>query len=161
MDNKEKVYEFLKRLGISFVEHIHPPVYTVEEANQHWKNIEGLHCKNIFLRDKRGRQHFLVIMPSYKNVDMKKLNSLLNERLSFASPERLIKYLGLEGGSVSPFGLINDHFQHVVVILDDAVMMSDKINFHPNINTATVTLTTGDFKRYLEECGNSIVTCNI
>ena len=161
MAQEQKLLEYLNNLNIAFIQHDHPPVYTVEEANKHWDNIPGLHCKNIFLRDKKGRKHFLVILPSDKNADIKKLNELMGERFSFASPERLMKYLGLEPGSVSPFGLINDVEKNVTVILDEIVASVDEINFHPNVNTATLTISGVDFKKFLAACGNNLVTCNI
>jgi len=102
-ENEEKVYEVLKKLGIPYTKHEHPPVYTVEQAEQYWEDIEGTHCKNIFLRNKKGKRHYLVILLSSKKADLKALERQLGEdRLSFASPERLMRYLRLEPGAVSP-----------------------------------------------------------
>ena len=94
-------------------------VFTVEEAEQHWRGIDAVHCKNLFVRNKKGNAHYLVIVERSKSVGMKRLAGELGEdRLSFASPERLAKYLGLTPGAVSPFGIINDHEHLVTVVLD-------------------------------------------
>jgi Ala-tRNA(Pro) deacylase len=147
----------LDKLDISYVCHEHPPVYTVEEAEQHWENIMGAHCKNLFLRNKKGNRHYLVILGSSKRADLKALEKQLGEdRLSFASPERLMRYLGLEVGAVSPFGLINDTQKEVHVIIDQDLKEAESINFHPNVNTATVGLSFLDFERFLSFCGQSV-----
>jgi Ala-tRNA(Pro) deacylase len=156
MDEK-KVYDTLEQLDISYTKHEHPPVYTVEEAEQHWETITGAHCKNLFLRNKKGRNHYLVIAKSEKRVDLKALTSRLGEdRLSFASPERMKRYLGLEPGAVSPFGLINDRENQVVVIIDRDLKEASHVNFHPNVNTATVGITFADFEKFLTYCKNPV-----
>jgi len=155
MDHKaEIVYSYLADLGITYVKHEHPAVYTVEEANQHWDTISGMHCKNLFMRDKKGRKHFLVVVESSKQVDIKALNEILGERLSFASPERLLKYLGLEPGSVSPFGLINNEDDEVSLLLDYDIDSAIEVSFHPNVNTVTLTLQKEDFLKYVAAVGN-------
>lgn len=155
--DEQKVYEILRELGISYTKHEHPPVYTVEEAEQHWENITGAHCKNLFLRNKKGKNHYLVVVESRKRVDLKALTKNLGEdRLSFASPERMMRYLGLEPGAVSPFGLINDRENAVVVVIDRDLKEASHVNFHPNVNTATVGITFADFEKFLTHCGNPI-----
>lgn len=154
MSRENDVFDLLKELEIPFELHTHPPVFTVEEANRHWENISGLHCKNIFLRNKKGNLHYLVILPSDKLMDIKKLGDSLGERLSFASPERLMRYLGLTPGAVSPFGLINDVQKEVHVILDKDIFEAEKVNFHPNVNTATITISSDDFLKFIRKCGN-------
>jgi len=155
MDQKAaKVYSYLNHLDIQYVKHMHPAVYTVEEANQHWDSIIGMHCKNLFMRDKKGRKHFLIVVESSKQLDIKALNEKLGERLSFASPERLLKHLALEPGSVSPFGLINNADNAVRLFLDQDIQNVDKVSFHPNVNTVTLTLQKDDFLKYVEAVGN-------
>lgn len=156
-ENEQRVYEVLEKLGITFSRHEHPPVYTVEEAEQHWGDITGAHCKNLFLRNKKGSRHYLVIIESSKYADLRSLTRKIGEdRLSFASEKRLMKYLGLEAGAVSPFGLINDSRNEVEVILDSDLEKADKVNFHPNVNTATVGIIFSDFEKFLSWCGNRI-----
>ncbi len=156
-ESKQKVCEALKRLGISYVRHEHPPVFTVDEAEKHWGSITGAHCKNLFLRNKKGNRHYLIILESSKNADLKALTKQLGEdRLSFASAERLMRYLGLEAGAVSPFGLINDRNKEVQVVVDHDLKTVQRLNFHPNVNTATVGIDFADFEKFLAWCGNSI-----
>lgn len=156
-ENEQKVYEILNKLGISYVRHEHPPVFTVEEAERYWQGIKGAHCKNLFLRNKKGSRHYLVIIEHTKRAELKKLEDQLGEdRLSFASEDRLKRYLGLETGSVSPFGLINDSSKEVRVIIDQDLKKWDRINFHPNINTVTLEIAYSDFEKFLSWAGNSI-----
>ena len=135
---------------------------TVAEANEHWRHIQGTHCKNLFLRDHKGKNHFLVILPHEKKVDMKILAGCMEKgRLSFASEARLEKYLGLTPGSVSPFGLINDQEKHVVVYVDQELRNAERLGFHPNINTITITLSFGDFEKFLKSVGNEYLYLQI
>ncbi|MCJ7579389.1 MAG: prolyl-tRNA synthetase associated domain-containing protein [Candidatus Aminicenantes bacterium] len=156
------VLDVMDSLKIPYEIHRHPPVYTVEEAEEHWKSIEGTHCKNLFVRNKKGNRHYLVILESRKRADLRELNNQLGEdRLSFGSPERLKRYLGLEPGAVSPFGLINDTDNGVQVVLDKDLKESKWVSFHPNVNTATITITFKDFEKYLEWCGNPLRSLSI
>lgn len=156
------VLKVLDNLKILFETHHHPPVYTVEQAEEHWKSIKGTHCKNLFVRNKKGNRHYLVILESRKRADLRELNNQLGEdRLSFASPERLKRYLGLEPGAVSPFGLINDTDKVVQVVLDKDLKEAEWVSFHPNVNIATVTIKFKDFEKYLEWCGNPLRTLSI
>jgi len=156
-ESEKKVYEVLDRLGIAYSRLEHPPVFTVEQAEKHWGSITGAHCKNLFLRNKKGNRHYLVILESLKSADLKALTKQLGEdRLSFASPERLMRYLRLEPGAVSPFGLINDSQKEVRVVVDQDLKNAERINFHPNVNTATVGIDFTDFEKFLAWCVNSI-----
>jgi len=156
-DEEQKVYDVLKKLDISYTRHEHPPVFTVQEAQLAWKNLEGARCKNLFLRNKKGSRHYLVILEAEKIADIRTLEQRLGEsRLSFGSDSRLMKYLGLKKGAVSPFGLINDTEKEVRVIIDQDLKDESSIHFHPNVNTATVGLSFKDFEKFLSWCGNSI-----
>jgi Ala-tRNA(Pro) deacylase len=155
--NETSVYRVLDELGIGYTRHEHPAVFTVEEAQAHWATIEATHCKNLFLRNKKGSTHYLVIAESSKRVDIGSLTAKLgDDRLSFASPERLATYLGLTPGSVSPFGLIHPAAKAVRVVIDNDLRSSTRVAFHPNINTATIVLAWSDFERFLARCGNVI-----
>ena len=154
---EQKVLETLDRLGIPYVRHEHPPVATVEEAEKHWADLKGTHCKNLFIRNYKGNRHYLVIAPVTRGIDLKRLNTELGEdRLSFASAERLKRWLGVEPGSVSPFGLINDETHHVQVVCDITLRSSAALGFHPNINTATLEIAFADFERFLASRGNPV-----
>jgi Ala-tRNA(Pro) deacylase len=157
-ETEQKVYEVMDRLGIAYTRLEHAPVFTVEQAEKHWGSITGAHCKNLFLRNKKGNRHYLAILESSKSADLKALTNRLGEdRLSFASPERLMRYLGLEPGAVSPFGLINDSQKEVQVVVDQDLKNAERINFHPNVNTATVGIDFTDFENFLDWCGNSLL----
>jgi len=136
-----KVESFLKENKISYLLHIHKAVYTTSEAEKFCQSVKGMHCKNLFLYEKRSNRYFLVILPAFKNVDFKKLFSeLCCKRLQFASSVLLEEKLNLQAGSVSLFGLLNDENDEVELIIDEDVYNSDVVSFHPNINTATIEL---------------------
>lgn len=151
------IYEILKNLDIDFALHEHPAVFTVEEAEAHKGELDGVKTKNLFLRNKKGNRHFLFVAPALKKIDIKKLSEATGEKkLSFASPERLKKYLGLTPGSVGPFGIINDQEKEVAVFLDKDILSGEKLNFHPNRNTATIQIGKEDFFRFLDWAGNEV-----
>ena len=157
-ESEQKVYEFLEQLDIPYTRYEHPPVYTVEEAKQYWQDIGGAHSKNLFLRNNKGNRHYLVILEQSKKADIKDLSAKLAAgKLSFASERRLEEKLGLETGAVSPFGLINDQKKEVSVAIDRDLKRSESINFHPNVNTATINLSYRDFEKFLKHCGNEII----
>lgn len=156
MNDAEAVYERLAALNIAYERHAHPPVPTVEEAMKHWAGIDATHCKNLFLRNQKGNRHYLVIVEHAKRADLRRIADQIGDgKLSFGSPERLMTYLGVTPGSVSPFGLINDREHHVRVFLDRDLKSASRISFHPNVNTVTLTLAYSDFERFLNASGNS------
>ena len=151
------VCESLEALGITFERHEHPPVFTVGEALEHWAGIDAVHCKNLFLRNKKGDRHFLVVAAHTTAIDIAALAGRIGEgRLSFASAERLAAHLGLPPGAVSPFGLLNDLAGSVRVLLDATLRNAARVGFHPNVNTATVVLSFADFERFLAARGNPV-----
>ncbi len=108
----EKILRTLSWLdahGIRYEVHYHPPLFTIEEALAYWKDIDSTHCKNLFFRNHKGNRHYLVSFECHKNLDIHSLEHLLHQgKLSFASPERMERCLGVSPGSVCAFGLIND-----------------------------------------------------
>lgn len=150
MDPAPPVYAALDRLGIRYERHEHPAVFNAEDASRFWDPIPGTQCKNLFLRNKKGDRHYLVVLEISKRADLKDLVKLVSDdRLSFASPERLMAKMGLTPGSVSPFGLMNDVDGSVRVLIDADLKGSDRLIFHPNINTASVVLSWADLERFL------------
>src|SRR5438093_5751622 len=116
---EQAVRRRLDELGIAFERYAHPPVATVEEAEQHWAGIDATHCKNLFLRNQKGTRHYLVILKHTKKADLRAVADQIGDgKLSFASPERLMTHLALTPGSVSPFGLIHDAHHHVRLAID-------------------------------------------
>lgn len=157
MDNESRVTEALEALGIAFESHQHRPVYTVEEAEEVWAAVPGCGCKNLFLRDAKGERHFLVVVPKNKKVDIKALGAAQGlGRLSFGSPDRLMRFLGLEPGAVSPFGILNDPQGQVTVLVDQTILSEEAVGFHPNVNTATLALSVADFRRFLDSRPNTV-----
>lgn len=157
MSQQQAVCQYLDQLGVSYQLFHHPAVFTVEDVAQHAADVPGLGCKNLFLRDKKGARHFLVVVADDKRVDIQAIGKHHQlGHLSFGSPERLDKYLQLIPGSVSPFGLINDPEGRVEVLIDQDLKQADLLNFHPNDNTATIALSPADFQRFLDSRPNPI-----
>lgn len=157
-DAEAAVLGMLDSLGIAYVRREHPPVHTVEEARAQWAGMDGEPCKNLFLRNYKGNRHYLVVTRASRRVDLKDLTQRLSEdRLSFASPERLRRFLGVEPGAVSPFGLINDAAKHVVAVIEAALPASRRLIFHPNVNTASLEIAGADFERFLAWTGARII----
>lgn len=155
--NEGPVYDILDKLNIKYDVFEHPPVPTIKEALIYWKKIKCTHCKNLFFRNHKGNKHFLVIIEFSHQLNIKDLEKrLMQGKISFGSPKRLMKYLGLEPGSVSPFGLINDKEHHVHVFIDQGLMETDEISFHPNVNTRSLRLKWTDFIKYLNQTGNVV-----
>ena len=157
MNPAPAVYSALDALGISYEKYEHPPVFTAEEAAQHWRGLRGTRCKNLFLRNKKGNRHYLVILEVSKQADLRELVKLVgDDRLSFGSPDRLMAELGLTPGSVSPFGLLNDDDGSVRLVIDEDLRHVDALIFHPNVNTASVVISREDFEKFLGTRANKI-----
>ncbi|NOX87309.1 MAG: prolyl-tRNA synthetase associated domain-containing protein [Chlorobi bacterium] len=152
---RKKVFDTLERLEIPYEVYEHPPLDTIEIALKYWKDIDATHCKNLFFRNHKGNRHYLVIVRDTTPFSIHSLEKKLKQgKLSFSSEKRLLKYLGVYPGSVSPFGLINDTDHHVYLFIDRQLKQSGKISFHPNDNTASVVIRFDDFMRFLEYMGN-------
>ena len=157
MNPAPPVYDALDSLGIAYQRFEHPAVFTSEEADIHWRDLPGVRCKNLFLRNKNGNRHYLVILEISKQADLKEIVALVNDdRLSFGSPERLMTELGLTPGSVSPFGLLNDSDGSVVVLVDEELRGASGLIFHPNINTASVVISWDGLERFLKSRSNPV-----
>ena len=156
MIGQEELYRLLDSLSVSYEYHEHPPVATISDALIHWKTFNCGRCKNIFLRNHKGDRHYLVILEHLRKLDIHDLEKRLKQgKLTFASDQRLMKYLGVEPGSVSPFGLINDRTHHVHLFIDQKLNGFDRLSFHPNVNTASLIISKSDFLRFLEYEGNT------
>ena len=141
---------FLENHNIAYERHDHPAVYTVEEADRLVPELPGAKTKNLFLRDDKGRRHFLVLVPSDKRVDLKALREVLGvKRISFGSPERLKKYLGIEPGAVSLLAVYNDSGHKVEVFMDRDLWAADTFLFHPLVNTSTLVMERAGIERFL------------
>ena len=151
------VLETLDALGIKYEHYEHPAVFNAEDAEKHWRPLGGTPVKNLFLRNKKGNRHYLVILGIDKRADLKSLVKIIgHDRFSFGSAERLMDKLGLTPGSVSPFGLLHEGSRDVQVIIDEDLRGAERLLFHPNINTATVTISFADLERFLATRGNPV-----
>lgn len=154
-EKHKQVFEALLALGIDFQVHYHPPTPTIDDVLQIWNLNETMHCKNLFFRNHKGNRHYLVVFHCLHNLNIRDLEQRLRQgKLSFASLERMHKYLGLSPGSVSPFGLLNDKEKHVYVFVDKNLLQYPRLSFHPNDNTASLSIATDDFLKFLQSCGN-------
>lgn len=155
MGNIDKVTESLDKIHIKYSLHIHPSLPTMDDVLKYRGDIPGEHCKNLFFRNHKGDRHYLVLLKCTRQLNIHDLEKSLKQgKLTFASKERMLKYLGLEPGSVSPFGLINDSEHHVKLFIDKDLEQTDIICFHPNDNRASISLTWKDFLQFLDYCGN-------
>ena len=153
---RARVFDFLRRNGIEYDVYCHPEAPTIEIARQYWRRDGSKHCKNLFFRNHKGNRHYLVVFDCERSLAIHDLEHRLHQgKLSFASEQRMERYLGLRPGSVSPFGLINDTENHVHLFLDRTLLRYPSLSFHPNDNTATVVISQQMFARYLDAVGNS------
>jgi Ala-tRNA(Pro) deacylase len=156
MRGQPELYQLLKKLDISYEYHEHPPVATIQDAITHWRDYNSGRCKNIFFRNHKGDKHYLVILEHLRQLDIHDLEKRLKQgKLSFASDKRLKNYLGVEPGSVSPFGLINDTEKNVHTFIDEKLLEFERLAFHPNDNTATLVISLSDLKKFLSHISNS------
>ena len=151
--------KYLNENEIKYIEHRHKPVFSVEESRGLKKNVPGLHCKTLFLKDDKGR-FYLVGMPAEKMLDSKNFRKHFHvKKIRFGTPEELKEKVNLVPGSVSIFGAIYIQDNEVKLIIDKDVWESDKVGFHPNINTATLEVKHGDLERFYNslKCDKEIV----
>lgn len=163
-----EVLDWLGAHGIPYEIHYHPPLFTIEEALAYWKDIDSTHCKNLFFRNHKGNRHYLVSFECHKDLDIHSLEHYLHQgKLSFASPERMDRCLGVRPGSVCAFGLIHDidiagkadpkelfdNGHRVKYFLDSDLRTAERVSFHPCDNTASVVLTHDMFMRFLDLWG--------
>ena len=156
------IYQFLAEHAIEYERHDHPPVFTCEEADRLVPPLPAAKTKNLFVRDRKGRQHFLVVVGYEKVVDLNALSSLLGvSKLSLASPERLRRYLGVDPGSVTILGVVNDLDKEVEIIMDEGLWDSKAFRCHPLVNTSTLVISRQNLQRFLDTTGHKPRILNI
>lgn len=148
--------KYLEEKEIKFKIFEHPSVYTCEDAEKYNKKIRGIHSKNLFIKNRKSKRFYLVIVPADIKLDMIYLGEKLGDKIKFSNEQDLKEILGLIPGAVSPFGLINDKEHKVIIIIDKKVWESDFVSFHPNINTETLELKREDFHKYIESLENEV-----
>ena len=155
MIGQPQVYEALERLGIAFDYYEHPEAPTIEIASQFYRGEGTTLCKNLFFRNHKGNRHYLVIMDALYPMDIHDMEHRLRQgKLSFASPERMMRYLGVRPGSVSLFTLVNDAGHEVTLFVDRHLLEAEKVAFHPNDNRASLVISRDDMMRFVDAIGN-------
>jgi Ala-tRNA(Pro) deacylase len=152
----------LEELGITTTTVSHDAVFTVEQAKavRAESHLAGTHIKNLFLRNKKKKM-WLVVVHEDRRVDLKALAQQLDAgHLSFGSADRLMQYLGVEPGAVTPFGVINDEGCAVAVVLDERVVAADVVHCHPLANDQTTAIRVADLRTFLERCGHTPTVVN-
>jgi len=151
----DQLFAALDSLGIRHSTVKHPPLFTVEQSRNLRGQIPGGHTKNLFLRDKKYAI-YLVVTQEDAEIYLKGLHRRLgaNGRFSFGSADLMHELLGVEPGSVTPFGVINDTEGRVSVVLDAAMMEHQTLNYHPLVNTMTTSIGRDDLVKFLESTGH-------
>jgi Ala-tRNA(Pro) deacylase len=150
------IYSYLSERGIPYVRHDHPPVFTCEEEREHVPESGAARTKNLFLRDRKGKRHLLLVTSCAKTVSIATFADVSGaDRLSFASPERLKDRLGVEPGSVTVLGLITDTQHAVELFIDTDVWSAPAVHAHPLRNDATLVLTHEALVQFLAATGHS------
>lgn len=149
----QNVAEFLQRHDLSCQVVFHPPVHTVDEAMPYWEQLPGLHTKNLFLKDAKGKL-FVVTCLAGRSLDMKKLPEALNsKKLSFGKPELMQACLNTQPGALGPLSLLADTEHQVTFAIDAALWNAEYITCHPMVNTCTVSMSMADMKAALAHMG--------
>ncbi len=162
MYDKEAVRKLFDKKGISYEWIDHEAAYTIEDMVRMGFDKDMDVAKNLFLRDAKGENHFLVVVRAHKKVDLKAFGKAFGlGRLSFASEERLEKHLGLKKGAVTPLGILNDTEKKVKVYFDQDFVGTSRIGVHPNDNTASVYLSVQDLFGLIKEHGNALEVVEI
>jgi Ala-tRNA(Pro) deacylase len=152
--SRDDLFKRLESLGIITKTKIHEPVFTVEQAQLVHDDIPGGHCKNLFCKDEKGALWLIVCLEDAR-VDLKAAPAKIgSRRLTFGKPELLMEVLGVEPGSVTPFGLINDTVQRTNVILDATMMQQEILNYHPLKNNETTSIRNSDLISFIQSCGH-------
>jgi len=148
---EERVYELFNKLNITYEKVEHPSLFTCADHEKYGVHIGGLECKNLFLRNRNKSNYYLVSLPAEKRTDLKELQEKLQEtKLSFGSEEDLMEKLNIKTGAVSLLNIIGVEATEVTFIIDDSLLKSEKVGFHPNVNTATLVFSPSEISRILD-----------
>lgn len=144
------VLQYLDDLNIKYEIVYHPAVFTTEEADKYVEGMDGVLSKTMFMAGKKDRIFYLFIMDEAKKLDIKKMNSIIDDKLHFGKEKDLMGKMKLKPGSVSIFGLLNNSEHDVNIYIDKDIINEEKITFHPNDNTATIFITIKDMFKFLD-----------
>lgn len=162
MITEQALYDYLHQLGIEdYSIKEHPPLFSVQDVIDNDCLMPGLNFKNLLIKDKKADKYYLVIIEDSRHMDNKYYKTFTGwGKIRFAHEDELYEKTGLRPGYVSPYGLLNNHEHDVIVVVDKSIALADEaelINFHPNRNTATITVKKNQFVKYLKSLGNEII----
>ncbi len=154
--NKKETYQYLNDHGVNYEITEHKAVFNMEELNAVELPYPDWDAKNLFVRDDKKKNYYLITVKGDKRVDLKEFRKKHGLRvLSFASADDLMRFMGLAPGSVTPLGLLNDTEHHIHFYLDSE-FVGNRIGIHPNDNSATVWLNADDLVKLLQENGSNV-----
>ena len=157
---RAELFEHFDVIGVTYTTLNHEAVFTVEDGADIKAALPGGHTKNLFLKDKNGAL-ILVCALGQTQVRLNHLHKTLGcARLSFGDPDIMLAALGVTPGSVTLFGLINDPDRRVTLVLDDALLAADPVNFHPLINDATTAMSQSDMRKFVTHWGGHVYGCD-
>lgn len=162
MDLYEALIEKLNELGIAFELVEHPPALTTEQADGYIKGVAGVRTKSMFLTNQKKTAYYLLIMDDKKRLDMRHFAEITGEKhIKMASLDSLMDKMKLPAGTVSVFGLLNNSEHDVQLYFDHDIMTETRMSFHPNVNTKTIFLSTGDVLKFVESLGFEYVVVDL
>ncbi len=163
LPKEERVYDLLERLDVPFERVDHDAVGTIEGCAEIEKLLDIEICKNLFLRNSKGDQYYLLMLPGGKHLVTKDLAKKIGStRLSFGTPEKMEEYLDITPGSVSVLGLMNDHGNNIQFLVDNDIKKWEYFGCHPCINTSSLKIKTADlFSKILPAVGHEPVFVDI
>jgi len=152
--DQQLLFDRFDELGIKVQTKSHEAAFTVEDARKLRGQIPGGHCKNLFLKDKKG-VIWLIVCLEETVINLKTIPKVIGSaRLSFGNPDLMMEKLGITPGSVTPFALISDTENDVNVILEKSMMEHKLLNFHPLRNDQTTTIKSTDLLKFISSCGH-------
>lgn len=156
LEREVRTYDLLDSLGISYQRTDHEATDTMEECQEIDAILDVVICKNLFLCNKQETNFYLLMMPgdkAFRTADIS--HRIGSTRLSFASKENMVKLLGLEPGSVSIMGLMNDREHKVKLLIDADVLKDEFLGCHPCVNTSSLKIRTADIlEKFLPAVGH-------
>ena len=163
LPKEDRVYDLLERLDVPVERVAHAAVGTIEGCAEIEKLLDIEICKNLFLRNSKGDQYYLLMLPGGKHLVTKDLAKKIGStRLSFGTPEKMEEYLDITPGSVSVLGLMNDHENNIQLLVDNDIKKWEYFGCHPCINTASLKIKTADlFSKILPAGGHEPVFVDI
>lgn len=154
---KEEIYKYLNDRKINYEITNHQAVYNMDELDDVDLPYKEFDAKNLFVRDDKKNNYYLITVKVDKRVDLKEFRKKYHTKhLSFAKEEELLSILNLTSGSVSPLGLLNDKEKKTIFFIDNYFEDNSLIGIHPNDNTATIWLKAKDLITIIEEQGNQV-----